>query len=100
MGVEVGPVEADDAIASHLLRDVQRVVAFAVFHVVIRFGLGVAAVAAGLAGDLLNDVKWAFVGELEPSRVVLLSSGLLVVLTSALVRVREAGGPSTDEVPP
>jgi predicted MFS family arabinose efflux permease len=74
----------------------QRVLAFAAFHVVIRVGLALAAIGAGLAGDLLNDVKWPFVGTLEPSRVVLLSSGLLVVLVSALVRVK----PSTDAPKP
>jgi MFS family permease len=68
----------------------QRVLAFAAFHVVIRIGLSLAAIGAGLAGDLLGDVKWPWVGELEPSRVVLLCSGLLVVLSSALVRLRES----------
>jgi predicted MFS family arabinose efflux permease len=63
-----------------------RVGAFAVFHVVIRLALGVAAIAAGLAGDLLGDVKWPWVGRLEPSRVVLLCSGLLVVAVSTVVR--------------
>jgi len=77
-----------------------RVLAFALFHVVIRFGLGLAAIGSGLAGDLLNDVKWPFVGRLEPSRVVLLSSGLLVVLASALVRERIAAARQrTDEAP-
>jgi MFS family permease len=75
----------------------QRVLAFAAFHVVIRVGLALAAVGAGLAGDLLGDVRWPWVGTLEPSRVVLLCSGLLVVLSSALVKVRtrEAGGVPT-----
>lgn len=68
----------------------QRVLAFAAFHVVIRIGLSLAAIGAGLAGDLLNEVRWPWVGELEPSRVVLLCSGLLVVLSSALVRLRES----------
>ena len=74
----------------------QRVLAFAAFHVVIRIGLSLAAVGAGLAGDLLGDVKWPWVGELEPSRVVLLCSGLLVVLSSALVRLRESPGTAED----
>jgi predicted MFS family arabinose efflux permease len=73
----------------------QRVLAFAAFHVVIRIGLSLAAVGAGLAGDLLGDVRWPWVGELEPSRVVLLCSGLLVVLSSALVRLRESPGSET-----
>ena len=66
----------------------QRILAFAAFHVVIRIALGVAAIVAGLAGDLLDGTRWPLVGYLEPARVVLLCSGLLVVLVSALVRVR------------
>ncbi len=66
----------------------QRVLAFAAFHVVIRLALGVAAIAAGLAGDLLDDVRWPLVGHLEPARIVLLGSGVLVLLVSSLVRVR------------
>jgi MFS family permease len=76
----------------------QRVLAFAAFHVVIRVGLSVAAIGAGLAGDLLGDVRWPWVGTLEPSRVVLLCSGILVILSSALVRVRtREADETTDE---
>jgi predicted MFS family arabinose efflux permease len=82
------------AIQSHLDGQ-QRVLAFAAFHVVIRLGLGLAAIGAGLAGDLLTDVRWPLVGELEPSRVVLLSSGLLVLVVSSLVRVRATDEPMT-----
>lgn len=72
----------------------QRILAFAAFHVVIRIGLSLAAIGAGLAGDLLGDVRWPWIGELEPSRVVLLCSGMLVVLSSSLVRLRES--PATE----
>jgi hypothetical protein len=72
----------------------QRVLAFAAFHVVIRIGLGVAAVAAGVAGELLGSVHWPIVGDLAPSRVVLLCSGILILLTSAFVR--EHASPPTD----
>jgi dTMP kinase len=65
----------------------QRVLAFAAFHVVLRLGLGISAIGAGVAGDLLADVRWPLVGTLEPSRVVLLCAGLLVVLSSLLVRL-------------
>jgi MFS family permease len=65
----------------------QRVLAFAAFHVVIRLGLGVAAIVAGLAGDLLDDVHWPVIGHLEPARLVLFTSGLLVLAASTLVRV-------------
>jgi MFS family permease len=64
----------------------RRVVAFAVFHVVIRVALGVAAVGAGIAGDVLGVVRWPLLGDLEPSRVVLLCSGLLILGSSVLVR--------------
>ena len=70
----------------------QRILAFAAFHVVIRIGLSLAAIGAGLAGDLLESVRWPWIGELEPSRVVLLCSGIIVVLSAALVRLRESPG--------
>lgn len=71
----------------------ERVLAFAAFHVVLRLGLGIAAVAAGVAGDLLAEVTWPGVGRLESSRVVLLSAGILVFLSAALVRVRDDSEP-------
>ncbi len=76
----------------------QRILAFTAFHVVIRVALSLAAIAAGLAGDLLNDVRWPFIGTLEPSRVVLLSSGLLTILASVLVSERVAR-PRMERVP-
>lgn len=78
----------------------QRILAFAAFHVVIRLGLSLAAIGAGLAGDLLGDVRWPWIGRLEPSRVVLLCSGLVVVLSSTLVRLREAGDPAAPAADP
>jgi len=68
------------------LEGAQRVVAFAVFHVVIRLALGVAAIAAGVAGDLLGSVDWPLLGVLAPSRVVLLCSGIAILASSLLVR--------------
>lgn len=62
-----------------------RVLAFAAFHTVIRTGLAIAAIAAGVAADLLGDV-----GSLEPSRVVLVGAGGVVVFGSALVGRRAA----------
>ena len=76
------------ALAMQLLQDQvgdrDRVLAFAVFHMVIRGGLAVAAIGAGVADDLLDEVTWPLVGHLASSQVVLLSSGLLVVLVAAL----------------
>ena len=78
----------------------QRVLAFTAFHVVLRVGLAASAIAAGVAGDVLGSVRWPLVGELEPARLVLLSAGLLVLCSAALVRVREAsrGSPNRGSV--
>lgn len=65
-----------------------RVLAFAAFHIVIRVALGISAIAAGLVAALLEAVHWPLIGRLEASRVVLLSSGVLVVISATLVRER------------
>jgi MFS family permease len=67
-----------------------RILAFAVFHIVIRSGLAAAAIGAGAAGELVGKVHWPLVGTLEPSRLVLLCSGLLVILSAARVRLPSA----------
>ncbi|MDQ6854677.1 MAG: MFS transporter [Actinomycetota bacterium] len=66
----------------------ERVLAFTAFHVVIRSALALAAVGAGLAAAALGAVRWPLIGRLEPSRVVLLCSGALVVISATLVRER------------
>jgi predicted MFS family arabinose efflux permease len=65
----------------------QRILAFAVFHVVIRSGLAAAAIGAGAAGEFVGGVHWPLVGHLAPSRVVLLCSGAVVLLSAARVRI-------------
>ncbi|HZD18369.1 MAG TPA: MFS transporter, partial [Actinomycetota bacterium] len=52
--------------------------AFAAFHVLIRAGLSLAAVAAGVAVDLAGGIRLPGLGRLEPPRLVLLSAGLLI----------------------
>jgi dTMP kinase len=69
-----------------------RVQAFTAFHVTIRAGLAVAALVAGVAVDLVNGVRWPFLGQLQPSRVVLLSAGALVFLSAAWVHEPAAEG--------
>src|SRR5262249_15206512 len=76
-----------------------RVLAFTAFHVVIRLALSLAAIGAGIAADVLHDVRWPLVGELEPSRVVLLSCGLLVIAAAVPVRARRAP-PAVGATPP
>jgi MFS family permease len=76
-----------------------RLLAFTAFHVVIRGALAVAAMAAGVAVDLLDKVDWPVVGDLASAQVVLLSSGLLV-LTVALANGRAETRASDGAVPP
>ena len=72
------------------LDDRDRLLGFAVFHVVIRGGLALAAIGAGIASDLLDGVSWPLLGRLDSSQVVLLSSGILVVVV-ALIAGRPGG---------
>jgi predicted MFS family arabinose efflux permease len=76
------------------LENEERVMAFSVFHVSIRAGLAVAAVAAGVAADLIGGVRWPGVGHLPPTRTILLLSGLLVLISAAATRLPQR--PSAD----
>jgi dTMP kinase len=67
----------------------ERVLALATFHVVIRGGLALAAIGAGVAADLVDSVHLPVLGHLEPSRIVLLGAGALTVLGSSLIRAPE-----------
>ena len=67
----------------------ERVLAFAVFHVVIRVALSIAAIGAGIAADVLEEVDWLVVGEIPSPRLVLFCSGVVVLLSSRFVRDRE-----------
>jgi hypothetical protein len=63
----------------------ERVLGFTAFHVVVRGGLSVAAIAAGIAGDLIGEVKVPMLGVLAPSRLVLLCAGLLVLSSASML---------------
>jgi MFS family permease len=63
-----------------------RILGFAAFHVLIRGGLSLAAIGAGVAADVVESVKWPVVGTLPATRVVLFSSGVVVALASLVVR--------------
>jgi hypothetical protein len=84
------------------LGDRDRVLAFTAFHVLIRAGLALAALGAGLAGDFLGRLDWPVLGSLPPARAVLFVSGLLVATSSVFVRLpasavagTSAEGPAT-----
>ena len=63
----------------------ERVAAFAAFHVLIRGGLALAAIAAGAAADVLHTLRLPGLGRLPGVRAVLLLSGVTVVVGAALV---------------
>jgi predicted MFS family arabinose efflux permease len=67
------------------LPESQRVMAFAAFHVIIRAGLSIAALGAGAASDILRGVRWPVVGKQAPARLVLLSAGLAVLVSSTFL---------------
>ena len=62
-----------------------RVLGFTAFHVVVRSGLALSAVAAGVAGDVIGEVRLPGLGELAPSRLVLLCAGLLVLASASML---------------
>ena len=58
------------------------------FHVIIRGGLSLAAIASGLANDHLGFMRLPLVGRIAPARLVLGCSGLVVFLSSGFVQRR------------
>jgi hypothetical protein len=71
-----------------LVPEDRRVLGFTAFHVLIRVGLSVAAIGAGVAADLVDGQRWPLLGELPPSRVVLFGAGATVVVAALLVGPR------------
>src|SRR5205807_5422885 len=65
-----------------------RQLAFTAFHVLIRGGLSVAAIGAGLAADLIHAVHFPVVGQLPSVRLVLAASGMLVFLSAGFISRR------------
>ena len=72
------------------LAEGDRVLAFTAFHVLIRGGLGLAALGAGLAGDLLGRLDWPLLGTMPPARAVLFVAGLVVAATALFIRLPRA----------
>ena len=64
------------------LQEHERVLAFGIFHAVIRVALGASAVIAGALGDVLQSVPVGWDRQLAGTRLVLLASGVLVFLTA------------------
>ncbi len=85
-GAAAAALAAGMSVLQRRLDGDDRVLAFTVFHVVIRGGLSLAAIGAGIASDLIGAVSWPLVGKLEPARIVLLFAGALVFFSAASIR--------------
>jgi MFS family permease len=96
-GTAAAGLAAAMSVLQERLVDRELFLAFTAFHVVIRAGLAVAALAAGVAADLLDAVEWPLVGRLEGARVVLLGAGLMVAATS--LGSRSLAGLATGDPP-
>jgi MFS family permease len=83
----VGVARAAVVAQQESLEGSDRVGAFAVFHVVLRAALALAAIASGVAADLLDNVDWPGFGHVAPARIVLLVSGVVVVVSMAFVHI-------------
>jgi len=79
-GATVALTSGMSALQARIPDEGERVLAFSAFHVVIRIGLGAAALGAGAIGDGLNGAG------LPGTRSVLLASGLIVLASAATVR--------------
>ncbi|MGH9212539.1 MAG: MFS transporter [Acidimicrobiales bacterium] len=75
-----------------------RVLAFIGFHVAFRWGLSFAALAAGVADDLLAQVRLPAVGAVPATRVVLFGAGLAVLAGALLARAPRADAMPTPGV--
>lgn len=78
------------------VRESERVLAFAAFHVVIRVGLGVAAVVTGAVADGLDTVQLPGDASISAIRLVLLGCGVVVVLAAQAVRPVAAPADTTE----
>ncbi|MCE2530894.1 MAG: MFS transporter [Acidimicrobiia bacterium] len=76
--------------------EIERGLAFAAFHMVIRMALGLAAVVAGAIRDALAEVTIFDFWTLSGTRLVLLASGILVVGSAAAVRAGSSEDPDTN----
>ena len=79
-GATVALTSGMSALQARIPLEEERVLAFSAFHMVIRIGLGAAALGAGAIGDGLNGAG------LPGTRSVLFASGLIVLASAATVR--------------
>jgi predicted MFS family arabinose efflux permease len=64
----------------------RRLLALGAFHVAIRVALGLGALGAGLAADLVGTAAWPLVGRVDGIRAVMFGSGVIVVAGALATR--------------
>lgn len=64
----------------------RRVIGFAAFHMVFRFGMSLSAITAGFVVGRVPTVRWPLVGRVAPASVVLFAAGVLVALGALGIR--------------
>lgn len=74
------------SLVQDLLDGTELALALTALHITTRFGLAVAALLAGAAGDLIGLIRLDGFATLAPAQAVLLASGLVVGASAALVR--------------
>jgi MFS family permease len=62
-----------------------RLLGLTVYHIVFRVGLSVAAIGGGLAAQAFGPARLPLLGTMQPSALVLLSAGVVMVLGAALM---------------
>ncbi|MFL6138380.1 MAG: MFS transporter [Frankiaceae bacterium] len=74
------------------LEGAERELAFTAFHIVVRAGLAIAALAAGAVADAIGTVHVPVLGHLAPERLVLCAAGVVVWGSAALIRAGRLQG--------
>ncbi len=86
MGATIALTAGMSTLQANLLEK-ERILAFAIFHLVIRVGLGASAVITGLVGDVLGDIPVGWGNSLAGTRLVLLAAGVLIFFTAWLTQI-------------
>jgi len=76
-----------------------RLLGLTVYHIVFRVGLSVAAIGGGLAAQTFGPARLPVLGTLQPSALVLLCAGVVMVVGAALMPSSVAGAEVAERRP-
>jgi MFS family permease len=77
----------------------QRLLGLAVYHIIFRAGMSVAAIGGGLVAQAFGPTHWPLLGTLEPSALVLLCAGVVMVVGAVLMPTTVRGEERDRAVP-